>query len=140
MVEGDAVFWTSGNLPDQIWESHLEHVLAFESVGSGISLFQGLQEHGVDLPPPEKLDEQQSAEKAREVLYALVGLRIFLVGFEGMTAREFCSTLWNQTLWEGCYVEKRNPGALTIIDISHSLSRQDWQRLLEELTESASVQ
>jgi hypothetical protein len=139
LADGDAVFWTSDNCPPDIRESNLEDILAFESVGGGTSLFQGLQEHGMDLPPPEKLDDQQSAEKAMDVLYALAGLRIFLIGFEHMTAREFYATLWSQTLWEGCYVEKRNPEAVTIIDVSHSLAREDMLQFLEELAKSESV-
>ncbi|MBZ5495756.1 MAG: hypothetical protein LAP85_05090 [Acidobacteriia bacterium] len=79
----------------------MEDILAFESVGSGTSLFEGLQERGLDLPLPEKLDEQQSAEKATEVLHALACLRVYLIGFENMTAREFYSTLWNQNTQEG---------------------------------------
>lgn len=139
LADGDAVFWTSKNCPAQIWESNLEDILAFESVGSGTSLFQGLQEHGIGLPPPEKLNEQQSAEKAKEVLHALDHLRVYLIGFEDMSAREFYSTLWNQTLWEGCYIEKRNPSALTIIDVSHRLSRPEFLRFLEDLEKSSSV-
>lgn len=139
LADGDAVFWTSENCPPDIWESNLEDILVFESVGEGTSLFQGLQEHGMDLPPPEKLDDQQSAEKAMEVLHALARLRVFLIGFEHMTAREFYATLWSQILWEGCYVEKRHPGALTIIDVSHGTSRPDILRFLEDLKKSASI-
>lgn len=126
-------------MPAEIWESNLEDVLAFESVGSGISLFEGLQEHGLDLPQPEKLDDRQSAEKVAEVLYALVALGIFLVGFDDLSPREFYSTLWNDTLWEGCYVEKRNPGALTIIDVSHMMSRSEILQTLEDMQKTASV-
>jgi hypothetical protein len=139
LAGGDAIFWTSGNCPAELRESILEDILAFELTGSGTSLFEGLQEHGLELPPPEKLDELQSTEKVSEVLRALACLRIFLIGFEDMTAREFYSTLWNQTLWEGCYVEKRNPGALTVIDVSHRLSRPDLLRFLEDLQKSGSV-
>ena len=139
MADGDAVFWTSKNCPDHIRESNLEDIIAFESVASGTSLFQGLQEHGVDLPPPETLNERQSAAKVMEVLHALARLRIFLVGFDDMTARESYSTIWNQTLWEGCYIEKQNPGACTLIDVSHSMSREAMQQALEKLTGTSSV-
>jgi hypothetical protein len=93
----------------------------------------------VTLPAPEKLDDQQCALKAREVLYALARLRIFLFGFDDLTAREFYSTLWSQTLWEGCYVEKRNPGAITLIDVSHKMPRSEMLRYLEELKRAGAV-
>jgi hypothetical protein len=139
LKDGDAVFWTSHDCPADLRESNLEDILAFESVESGTSLFDGLQEHGIDLPHPEKLDEQQSAGKITEVLLALEELQVFLIGFEGMSARQFYWTLWNQTLWEGCYVKKRNPGALTIIDVSHSIPRSEILRILEESVKAGSV-
>jgi hypothetical protein len=136
----DGEFESAGNLPPEIRETYLEDVLSFESVSSGTSLFQGLEQHGVNLPAPEKLDEPRCIEKITEVLRALAGLRVFLVGFEHMAPREFYSTLYNQTLWEGCYVEKRIPGAMTIIDVSHSMSRSEWRRFMEDLNKSQVVQ
>ncbi len=137
--DGDAVFLAAADYPDEIRESDLEDILAFESVRSGPSMFEGLQQNGVKLPAPEELDEQGSAMKVVEVLRALMRLRIFLVGFDHMNAREFYSTLYHQTLWEGCYVRKRNPDALTIIDVSHSLSRSDIVKWLEDLNKGESV-
>jgi hypothetical protein len=135
----DGEFESSCDLPPEVRNVHLEDILAFESVSTGTSLFQGLEAHGVSLPRPDTLDDPQCAEKAREVLSALARLRVFLVGFDRMSPREFYSTLWNETLWEGCYVEKRLPGAVTLIDVSHSMSRADWRRFTEELKKSQSV-
>jgi len=115
---GRVFFGNSPDLPADVQEKDLEDVLAFEAVGKGISLFEGLQNHGVDLPHPEKLDEKQSRRKAREVLNALADLRIFLAGMDGMSGCRLYRTLWEQTLWEGCYVKKRNPDAVTVIDVS----------------------
>lgn len=137
LADGD--FEMSGNLPPEIRKTHLEDILAFESVSTGTALFQGLEAHGVDLPPPDKMDDRQSVEKITEILGALSKLQVFLVGFEQMAPREFYSTLWNQTLWEGCYVEKRIPGAVTIIDVSHSMSRSDLRQYIEQLTKSRVV-
>lgn len=136
----DGAFKTVGNVPPEIRETYLEDILAFESVSSGISLFQGLEQHGVNLPPPEKLEERQCIKKIEEVLGALARLRVFLVGFDQMSPLEFYSTLWNQTLWEACYIEKRTPGALTIIDVSHGMSKSDWRQFMEDLKRSQAVQ
>jgi hypothetical protein len=139
LADGDAVFWAAPNCPFDIRESDLEDVLQFESVGSGVSLFEGMQQHGLDLPRPETLDERQSARKVMEVFSALEDLRIFLIGFEAMSPSELYSTLWNQTLWEGCYVRKRNPGSITLIDVSHKLPRSEMLRFLQEITNAASI-
>jgi hypothetical protein len=140
LAGGDAVFWASPACPADVRESNLEDILEFESVGSGISLFEGLQQQGLDLPSPEKLDEFQSVRKVTEVLHALAAMRIFLIGFEEMTGREFYATLWNQTLWEGCYVRKRNPGAFTLIDVSHKMLQSELLQFLENLAKTDSIQ
>ncbi len=139
LADGDEIFKTSPECPPDVLESSLEDILAFESVGSGTSLFEGLQANGVDLPRPDKLNEMQSAKKVMEVLKALADLQIFLIGFDEMSAREVYSTLYSQTLWEGCYVKKRHPGALTIIDVSHRLSRTEVQQYLDDLMKAGRV-
>jgi len=135
----DAVSWSSGSLPPDTQQTNLEDVIAFESVGSRPSLFEGLQANGVELPPPDRLDEEQSAQKVKEVLHALSKIRVFLIGHDHMSAREFYGTLWHQTLWEGCFVEKRVPGALTIIDVSHKLPRSAVLEFLEGMKSAATV-
>lgn len=135
----DGEYEASGDLPPEVRNIHLEDILAFESVGSGTSLFQGLEAHGVNLPRPETLDDSQCVEKVREVVWALARVSVFLVGFEHMTPREYYTTLWNETLWEGCYVEKRLPGAVTIIDVSRRMSRSDWKRVREAFKGRESV-
>jgi hypothetical protein len=124
---------TSPDLSADMVESYLEDIINFESVDSGISLFDGLQQHGVHLPPPEELNDFLSVRKVREILRALEKLQIFLIGYEEMTARELYSTLWHQTLWEGCYIKKRYPGAMTLIDVSHKMMQSDIQQCLDEL-------
>jgi hypothetical protein len=121
-------------------ESDLEDILAFESVGSGPSLFEGLERHGLRLPPPDELNERQIIDKVREVANALLELQIALVGFEAMSPRELYSTLWNQTLWEGCYFKKRNPGALTVIDVSRQMSPAEIESFLEAVMGRATIQ
>jgi len=139
LVDEDAVFWTAENCPEEVRVSNLQDILAFESVGTGTSLFEGLQEHGLDLPAPDKLDERQCLERIQRILTALALLRIFVVGFEDMNPRELYAKLWNETLWEGCYVEKRNPDAFTLIDVSHRMSRSELLGLMEELRKPPSV-
>jgi hypothetical protein len=135
----EAVFRMSPACPADVQESDLEDILAFESVGKGISLFEGLQMHGMDLPHPAKLDELQSQQKTMEVMKALADLRIFLIGFDKMSGIELYHRLWSQTLWEGCYVKKRHPGAITLIDVSHKMKRSEIRRYLDRLMKQAAV-
>jgi hypothetical protein len=139
MVDGEAAFNVAPDCPADVYEAHLEDIRAFEAVGSGISLFVGLQMHGMNLPPPEQLDELQSAQKVEEVMEALEDLGVFLVGFEGMTACQFYSTLYHQTLWEGCYVRKLNPGAATVIDVSHKMPQSKIRQMFDNILRRVTV-
>jgi hypothetical protein len=139
LAEGNAQFWKSEDCPPEVLESNLEDILNFESVGNGTSLFEGLRDNGIDLPHPDTLNEALSFRKVLEIFKALDELRIFLIGFENMSAKEVYSTLWNETLWEGNYVKKRHPAAFTIIDISHKMPRSEILATLEEIAKSCAV-
>lgn len=139
LTDEGAMFSVAPGCPSDAYESDLEDIRLFEAVGSGISLFIGLQMHGMDLPQPEKLDEQQSAQKVKEVLEALEDLHIYLAGMEGMTACELYSKLYTYTLWEGCYVKKRNPGAATLIDVSHRIPRSKIMQFLGNLMKGSTI-
>ncbi len=138
-LAGDAAFHASAEYPDGMSESDLEDIAKFESVGSGISLFEGLQQRGMVLPHPEGLDEAESKRKILEVLGALADLRIFLIGFDKMSARQLYATLWGRTLWEACYVRKRNPWAITMIDVSRPRLKSGMVEFLEKLKKPLSV-
>jgi hypothetical protein len=139
MANGDASFWHRDGCPTETRESHLEDVLAFESIASGPSMFEGLQANGVDLPHPRKLNQRQSARKVIEILNALAKIQVFVTGFEDWSPKQTYSKFWHETLWEGCYVEKKTPGAVTVMDASHEMTRGDLERFLGDLVGSQQV-
>jgi hypothetical protein len=139
LSDGNVAFRMVNGCPPELHRAGLEDALAFESIESGISLFDGLQAHGLELPRPEALDERQSAKKVQEVVHALLELHIVIIGYEGMSAREFYKTLWNETLWEGCYVPKKYPGSVTIIDVSRSIPKSEILRHLDEMMREHSI-
>ncbi len=139
LAGGSAIISSSDDLPPDIRQSHLEDILKFESIGSGPSLFEGLQQHGMELPHPDKLDDSQTMNKIMEVMNALEELQVFLVGFNDMTPRQLYSTLWHETLWEGCYVKKRNPEAFTIIDVSHRTSQSEIQKFFRRIAKAVAL-
>jgi hypothetical protein len=114
--------YTSGkvspNLSLEDRQNYLENILAFESVGSGPSLFEGLEANGVRLPRPEQLSDRQCIRKVTKIMKGLSKIGVFLMGFEHLNPRELYTTLFHQTLWEGCYVKRRHPGSVTFIDVS----------------------
>jgi hypothetical protein len=140
LADGEAVFGpSSSNLSAEEEQTFLEDVLAFESVDDGVSLFRGLVQRGMKLPPPEKLNERKCARKVLQIGNALLKLGIFLVGFEGLSPREFYSKLYHEILWEGCYVEKRLEGAVTIVDVSHSMTRAEMEAAMMKFAQPTMV-
>jgi hypothetical protein len=139
LSNGNVVFRMINGCPPALRRAGLEDALAFESIESGISLFDGLQAHGLELPRPEVLDERQCAKKVEEIVFALLELHIVIIGFEGMSARKFYKTLWKETLWEGCYVPKKYPGSVTIIDVSRSIPKTEILKQLEEMMREHSI-
>jgi len=136
---GDFESGSYSSCQDDVEEAHLQDVLAFESVGSGPSLFEGLEEHGVALPRPEQLDEEQSHEKILEIMEGLSRQGVFLIGIDNFTGRELYSKLFNETLWEGCYIKKKHPGSMTFMDVSHGISRSEIRRFLESMRATSAV-
>ncbi|RPI28528.1 MAG: hypothetical protein EHM61_04730 [Acidobacteria bacterium] len=140
LADGDHESWIAPDYPLADRHAYMEDVLAFESVGSGPSLFEGLEAHGVSLPRPEDLDEDESLDKLREVVLALIDQGVFLIGFEHLSPRDFYSTLWNETLWEGCWVKRRNRKAITFMDVSHQLPRSEVMRYMADFQRLSRVQ
>jgi hypothetical protein len=135
----DAAFEIAEDIPLDVQEAHLKDIIAFESVSSGVSLFQGLEQHGVKLPRPETLSEKQCITKVLQVFRALAANGVLLIGYEEMDPISLYAKLWHETLWEGCYLENRPPGALTMIDVSRSMSGSDWRNLMEDLKKAPMV-
>jgi hypothetical protein len=121
LEDGDAVFWTSEDCPADLRDFNLEDIPAFEPVRSRNSLFERVQQHGVPLANPEDLGGQQGAAKAGGITLALADLQILLVGFEGMSARQFFWTLWHLGLRERYAINTPNRNAID----AASLLRRD---------------
>lgn len=138
LAGGDAEFWSSEELPPDFEQSYLEDIVAFESVETGVPLFEGLQQNGVELPDPETLGEEESRAKVIEILEALAELKVFIIGDDGMSGRKLYSVLWKETLWEGCYVKRKNPASMTMIDVSRGLKAK-MRRTLRNLQRKAVI-
>ncbi len=120
--------------------AHLQDIIAFESVDQGPTLFEGLQERGVALDPPELLTDAQCAERSIQITNELAEVGVFLFGHEYMAPRDFYSTLWHHTLREGCYLKRRHsPASVVMIDVSRQIPREVMQSFLEFLQGGGSV-
>jgi hypothetical protein len=139
LSDGNFQYNAPPDVSPDVMESHLEDIRSFEALGSGPSLFEGLEQNGVRLPSPDKLNEFLSIRKVNEIFRALGKIGVYLFGFEEMTPCELYSKLWHETLWEGCYVKKRTPGAVTLIDVSHAMTRSELNECMERLMQPARI-
>ncbi|MBN2336993.1 MAG: hypothetical protein JXP48_00520 [Acidobacteria bacterium] len=137
---GSAECWTAPDCPEDLRQAHLEDMLAFENVGVGLSLFEGLEMHGLRLPRPETLNEKQSRKKVFEIMQALLGLQVMLAGFEHLSGRKLYRTLYEDTLWDGCYVKKKRPELVTIIDMSRPPRRSEQRLRMIAMAKAKTVQ
>ncbi|MDQ3252514.1 MAG: hypothetical protein M3R15_01200 [Acidobacteriota bacterium] len=86
---------------------------------------QLLEEAGVDLPPPESLDDRQLTFKLSEVIEALARLRIFLSQTDHLSDRELYDSLWRDVLREAVKDMPLNESSAWYLDMLGSGSEED---------------
>ena len=92
----------SGKIADcdpKVEESFLEHVLALETHGF-VCPFDTLIKDGLDLPPPEKLDDAALTTKLWELIRKLARRRLFLHCTDHLNERELYTWLVTDALRE----------------------------------------
>jgi hypothetical protein len=92
----------SGSAPDcepGLEKAFLEHVLALETRGF-LRPFEVLLREGVNLPPPEELDDASLARTLQGLIDELARRRLFLERTNHLSDRELYSWLWKDALRE----------------------------------------
>lgn len=88
-----------GEVSPELEETFLERVLDFEKAGLDTN-FNRLVERGVEMVPPDELDDASLQAKLREVLQALATIRCFLHDTDHLSDRELYTWLWSEGLRE----------------------------------------
>jgi hypothetical protein len=97
-VTGESpTFGSHPDCPPELEEQFLERVLAFESSPKR-TLFDLLEELGVELPKPKKLSDGDLKTKLWEVIDTLLKQCVVLGNTDHLTDRELYTLLWNETL------------------------------------------
>jgi hypothetical protein len=96
---GDMLSWEDPDAPPEIAEQFWENVLAYEQAEETCH-FLLLERAGVELPPPQELDDERISAKLWEIIHALAGMNCFLAQTDHWSDRELYEHLWNETLRE----------------------------------------
>src|SRR6187401_1883269 len=74
---GEMTSWENPDTPPKIAEQFWENVLAYESAEQ-TTHYRQLVEHGIDLPAPDDLPDDELTTKLWEVIHALARMNVFL--------------------------------------------------------------
>lgn len=107
-------------LREQFWKS----VLAWEQA-PWTSPFEQLRKKGIDLPPPEQLDDHHLPGKLRELIDALARQNVFLDHTDHLSDRQLYEHLYHETLHEATKDVPFNPDAFCSIDLLGAGSEAD---------------
>lgn len=87
------------DIPPEVEEQFLEQVLAFERAPQ-VTHKDLLARDGVELPPPDELDDDQLALKLIEVIQKLADRQTYLYGTNHLSDRALYAALWAEVLNE----------------------------------------
>ena len=111
-------------------EEFLEHILFMEGVEER-PLFDQLENGGVLLPHPEKIEAPQLHEKLWEIIHAMALLGHYLSSTDHLSDRQLYEALWHDILREPTAICPPNSNASCHIDILGGCSEEDLQLRLK---------
>jgi len=112
------------DMPADLEEAFLKQVLEYETAES-TSVLQLLQNAGVEVPPPEGLDDTQLNAKLWEVINRMATLGAYLLNTNHLSDRALYENLYHDSLREEAMLFPENPGYAHVIDLVGSGSDED---------------
>ncbi len=114
------------SMPADMEEEFLRHVLEYETA-EPISLFRLLENSGLEIPAPDKLDEKTLTTKLKEIIERMASLGAYLLHTNHLTDRGLYDYLYNDGLREEAMLFPENPSYAYMIDLTGSGSDEDNQ-------------
>lgn len=124
IANGEIRHWSSGDLDDDLAERFWRSIVECETAPETTN-FRQLEEAGVQLPPPEALNDTQLTTKLWVVIEALARLRVFLLDTDHLSDRELYSLLWHDVLREPTIVMPPWDGAAEHVPFAGLGSAED---------------
>jgi len=121
---------TVEDMPADMEEEFLRHVLAYETA-EPISLFQILENAGVELPAPSEIDDEDLIRKLNEIVERMASLGAYLLHTNHLSDRALYEYLYHDGLREEAVLFPENPSYAYMIDLTGSGSEEDNQIYLK---------
>ncbi len=118
------------SMPADMEEEFLRHVLEYENA-EPISLLKLLENSGVEIPPPDQLDEENLTIKLKEIVDRLASLGAYLLHTDHLSDRALYEYLYHDGLREEAVLFPENPSYAYMLDLTGSGSEEDNQIFLK---------
>ena len=118
------------SMPADMEEEFLRQVLEYENA-EPTTLFRLLENSGVDIPPPDQLDDDAVTIKLKEIVERMATLGAYLLHTDHLTDRELYVYLFADGLREDAVLFPENPSYAYMIDLTGSGSDADNQLYLK---------
>jgi hypothetical protein len=121
---------TLESMPADMEEEFLRHVLEYEKAEQ-ISLLRLLENSGLEVPPPESLDDDTLRTKLKEIIDRMASVGSYLLHTNHLSDRDLYEYLYHEALREETVLFPENPSYAYMIDLTGSGSEDDNQTYLK---------
>jgi hypothetical protein len=121
---------TLESMPADMEEEFLRHVLEYETAEQ-ISLLRLLENSGLEVPPPESLDDDALKVKLKEIIECMASVGSYLLHTNHLSDRNLYEYLYHEALREETVLFPENPSYAYMIDLTGSGSEDDNQTYLK---------
>jgi hypothetical protein len=121
---------TLESMPADMEEEFLRHVIEYETAEQ-ISLLRLLENSGLEVPPPESLDDDALKIKLKEIVDRMAAVGSYLLHTNHVSDRDLYEYLYHEALREETVLFPENPSYAYMIDLTGSGSEDDNQTYLK---------
>ena len=121
---------TLESMPADMEEEFLRHVLEYETAEQ-ISLLRLLENSGLEVLPPESLDDDALKIKLKEMIDRMATLGAYVLHTNHLSDRDLYEYLYHEALREETVLFPENPSYAYMIDLTGSGSEDDNQTYLK---------
>jgi hypothetical protein len=118
------------SMPADMEEEFLRHVLEYESA-EPITIFRLLENAGLEIAPPDQLDDRTLTAKLQEIIQRMASLGVYLLHTNHLSDRGLYEYLFLDGLRDEAVLFPENPSYAYMIDLTGSGSDADNQIYLK---------